>query len=77
MAVLHIVESADAQDAIRDGRARAFRQAIGLSLRQAGALVGVGKWTVYSWESSRRTPHPAIARAYVSALLAQMVEETP
>jgi DNA-binding transcriptional regulator YiaG len=65
----------ESAQAIQDGRARAMRQAVDLSLREAGALVGVGRWTVYSWESSRRVPHPGIAHAYVSALLRKMAED--
>jgi DNA-binding XRE family transcriptional regulator len=68
-------DAEDAVQAIRDGRARAFRLACGLSLREAGNLIGVGRMTCYSWESSRRTPHPALAKAYVEALLRAMSED--
>ena len=70
-----VFDTEEATEAIRDGRARAFRLACGLSLRQAGKLIGVGRMTVYTWESSRRRPHPAIARAYLDALLARMAED--
>jgi DNA-binding XRE family transcriptional regulator len=69
-----MLDAEGAVQAIRDGRTRAFRLACGLSLREAGNLIGVGRMTVYSWESARRTPHPALAKAYASALLAAMAE---
>jgi DNA-binding XRE family transcriptional regulator len=72
---LTMLDAQEAAQAIHDGRARAFRLACGLSLREAGSLIGVGRMTVYMWEASRRTPHPAIATAYVSALLVEMAQE--
>jgi transcriptional regulator with XRE-family HTH domain len=69
------MEPKDALQAVEDGRARAFRLAIGDTQRRAGARIGVGPLTVYGWESGRRRPHPAVAKVYLEALLAKMAED--
>jgi DNA-binding transcriptional regulator YiaG len=69
------MEPADALKAIEDGRARALRQAINASQREAGRLIGVGSLTIYSWESGRRRPHTVVAKAYLDALLSKMAKD--
>src|SRR5947199_9958663 len=66
---MRVFDGDEAVQAIRDGRARAFRQALRLSLRDAGALIGVDRMTCWNWEAARRTPHTAIAKAYLQAQL--------
>jgi transcriptional regulator with XRE-family HTH domain len=54
--------------AAANGRARALRQAAGLTQAEIAAAVGVAQPTVALWESGRRVPRGAAALRYAEAL---------
>jgi len=56
---------------LRSGRARAIREAVGLSQAEIARAVGVERATVALWEQGRRIPHGDPALAY-GRLLAEL-----
>jgi DNA-binding transcriptional regulator YiaG len=64
------VSLVEARQLASSGEARQIRQQAGLSLAEIAEAVGVGRATVYRWETGLRSPHGAPARRYGSLLRA-------
>jgi DNA-binding transcriptional regulator YiaG len=68
-----VVDLVRARDLARSGRAKAIREAAGLSLAELGAALGVNGSTIGRWEAGERAPRADAARRYAK-LLKQLAE---
>lgn len=59
-----------ARQMLADGTARTIRKQAGLSLADAGSVVGVDQVTVWRWETGRRVPRSEHALKYGALLRA-------
>jgi len=69
MSVIPLLANREVKVLCRTGRAREIREEAGVSLSALARQLGVGKGSLWEWETGRGMPNAAHAETYSEALM--------